>query len=60
VPTVSRLCVTPVKGLALQEPAEVELTEQGVAENRRFFLVDQAGSLFSAPKFGPLCQIVPT
>jgi uncharacterized protein YcbX len=59
VPTVSRLCVTPVKGLKLLEPDEVELTDQGVAENRRFFLVDQTGSLFSAPKFGPLCQIVP-
>jgi uncharacterized protein YcbX len=57
VPTVSRLCVTPVKGLALHEPGEVELTEQGVAENRRFFLVDAAGLLFSGIHYGPLCLV---
>jgi uncharacterized protein YcbX len=60
VATVSRLCVTPVKGLALQEPGEVELTEQGVAENRRFFLVDASGRLFSGIHHGPLCLVRPT
>jgi uncharacterized protein YcbX len=59
VATVSRLCVTPVKGLALQEPAEVELTEQGVADNRRFFLVDSSGLLFSGIHYGPLCLVQP-
>jgi uncharacterized protein YcbX len=57
VPTVSRLCVTPVKGLALQELSEVELTEQGVAGNRRFFVVGASGRLFSGIHHGPLCLV---
>jgi uncharacterized protein len=43
VRTVSRISVTPVKGFALLHPEEVELTERGVAANRRFFLVDAEG-----------------
>lgn len=38
--TVSRISVTPVKGFALLHPGEVEVTERGAVENRRFFLVD--------------------
>ncbi|PWU25119.1 MAG: hypothetical protein C5B48_02975 [Candidatus Rokuibacteriota bacterium] len=41
--TVSRIAITPVKGFALSHPSEVELTERGVIENRRFFLVDGDG-----------------
>jgi hypothetical protein len=59
VPTVSRLCVTPVKGLRLLEPDEVELTAGGVTENRRFFLVDETGALVSGLKHGPLCVVEP-
>jgi uncharacterized protein YcbX len=57
VPTVSRLCVTPVKGLRLLEPDEVELTASGAVENRRFFLVDERGALVSGLKHGPLCVV---
>jgi uncharacterized protein YcbX len=57
VRAVSRLCVTPVKGLALHEPPEVELTAEGVRENRRFYLVDRAGFLFSGVNHGPLCRV---
>ena len=57
MPTVSRLCVTPVKGLALHEPDEVHLSEHGVAENRRFFLVDSVGFLVSGIDHGPLCLV---
>jgi uncharacterized protein YcbX len=56
---VSRLSVTPVKGLALLHPDEVELTEGGVAENRRFYLVDRVGFLFSGIDHGPLCLVQP-
>jgi uncharacterized protein len=56
VPIVSRLCVTPVKGLQLLEPAEVELGAQGVADNRRFFLMDGA-RLYSGVHHGPLCLV---
>ena len=54
MPTVSRLCVTPVKGLALADRSEVLLTEAGVPENRRFFLVDEHGKKLSGTKDGPL------
>jgi uncharacterized protein YcbX len=43
VRTVSRISVTPVKGFALVHPEAVDLTERGVVENRRFFLVDGEG-----------------
>lgn len=59
VPTVSRLCVTPVKGLRLLDPSHVDLTVRGVVENRRFFLVDAAGRLFSGIDHGPLCLVEP-
>ncbi len=41
--TVARLSVTPVKGLALHHPDEVELTEHGVPGDREFYLVDRTG-----------------
>jgi uncharacterized protein YcbX len=37
---VARISVTPVKGFALLHPDEVELTQAGVVEDRRFLLVD--------------------
>ena len=41
--TVARISVTPVKGFALLHPDEVELTEDGVAGDRRFLLVNADG-----------------
>ena len=55
--TVSRLAVTPVKGLALSHPDEVEITPTGVAENRRFFLTDEHGKLWSGTRDGPLYRV---
>jgi uncharacterized protein YcbX len=40
---VARISVTPVKGFRLSHPEEVRLGREGVAENRRFFLVDSDG-----------------
>lgn len=40
---VTRISVTPVKGFRLAHPDEVHLGPDGVAENRRFFLVDADG-----------------
>ena len=57
--TLARLNVTPVKGLALHHPAQARITEAGLPENRRFYLVDEAGTLFSGSDFGPLVRIVP-
>ncbi len=55
--TVSRLSVTPVKGLALAHPDEVTVTPTGVPENRRFFLVDERGKLFSGLQHGALVRV---
>jgi hypothetical protein len=52
--------VTPVKALRLLHPAEADLTAAGIAADRRFFLVDEAGALFDATDHGGLQQIVPT
>ena len=43
MPTVARISVTPVRTFRLDHLDEVELTERGVVENRRFMLVDADG-----------------
>jgi uncharacterized protein YcbX len=40
---VARISLSPVKGFRLSHPEEVELGPDGVAENRRFFLVGAEG-----------------
>ena len=57
MPVVSRLSTTPVKGTALHSPDGVELTRDGVEENRRFHLVDERGRLFNGKHHGPLVRI---
>ena len=57
MPVVSRLSTTPVKGTALHSPATVELTWNGVEDNRRFHLVDGRGKLFNGKHHGPLVRI---
>jgi uncharacterized protein YcbX len=52
--TVTRISVTPVKGLALHHPDAVELTRSGVPGDRTFFLVDAAGHMVSATRLGAL------
>jgi uncharacterized protein YcbX len=54
---VSRLSVTPVKGLALHHPEEATLDEHGVEANRRFYLVREDGRLFSGLQHGPLVRV---
>ncbi len=55
--TISRICVTPVKGTALMHPGEVSLDERGIAQNRRFYLIDDYDDLFSGADMGTLVQI---
>lgn len=59
MPTVSKLAIAPVKGLALRHPIEVILGTHGVAENRRFYLIAADGRHRSGLAFGPLAAIVP-
>jgi uncharacterized protein YcbX len=59
VATVAWISVSPVKGLALHQLEECELTEAGVAGDRAFFLVDDDGRLVNSKGLGVLQQIVP-
>jgi len=58
VTTVARINVTPVKGLGLLHPDEVELTRRGVESNRRYYLI-QGWRLFNGKDHGPLVRIAP-
>jgi uncharacterized protein YcbX len=49
----------PVKGLAVRQLDECELTEAGITGDREFFLVDQNDRLVNAKGLGALQQIVP-
>lgn len=60
MPSVSWLWVAPVKGLALVSVDEVALGPSGVAENRRFYVVDEDGERYGALRDGRLMAIEPT
>ena len=45
MPTVARLNIAPVRSLGLESREEIELTEHGVAEDRRFYVIDDGGRL---------------
>jgi MOSC domain-containing protein len=49
----------PVKGLAVQQLDQCDLTEAGIAGDREFFLVDEHDRLVNAKGLGVLQQIVP-
>jgi uncharacterized protein len=55
--TVSRLSVTPVRGLALHHPDSIELGPHGVVDDRRFSLLTDDGRVFDGTKFGPLVRV---
>jgi uncharacterized protein YcbX len=57
MPSLARINVTPVKGTTLHHPERVELTQEGIPGNRRFYLIGDRGELFSGPAFGPLVRI---
>ncbi len=59
MPQVTRLSIAPVKGLALVHPDEVLVGPRGVAENRRFYLVDEDGRRYGQIRDGRLVQIRP-
>jgi uncharacterized protein YcbX len=59
MPTVSRISIAPVKGLALVHPDEVRLEDTGVASNRRFHVVDADGRRYNQLRNGELVRIKP-
>lgn len=57
--TVAGLAATPVKGLRLLAASELRLGPEGVAGNRRFYLVDDRGSMVNGKQLGCLSQVIP-
>jgi uncharacterized protein len=56
---VAWITIAPVKALALLARDEVELTPEGVPENRRFHLVDDRGRMVNGKRLGRLVQVRP-
>lgn len=57
--TVTQINVAPVKALGLVHPDEVLLERTGVAENRRFHVVDERGRRYNQIRNGRLVQVRP-
>jgi len=59
-PTVAVLQTTPVKGLRVVARDAIDLTETGVADDRRFYLVDERGRMVNGKQLGALHEVVAT
>lgn len=57
MPRVRRFSIAPVRSLGLEHPTEISVTRVGVAEDRRFFLADDANRLVDRLVVGELVQI---
>jgi uncharacterized protein YcbX len=57
MPEIAWLSIAPVKGLALADVDEVELGREGVAENRRFWIVDEQGRMYTQLRDGRLAKV---
>ena len=57
MPSVARFSIAPVRSLALEHPTEIDVTERGVAEDRRFYLTDEANRLVDRIVVGRLVQV---
>ena len=57
MPRVARLSIAPVRSLGLEHPAEIQLGETGVVEDRRFYLIDDAGRLVDQLTAGALVRV---
>jgi MOSC domain-containing protein len=56
---IVEIAYSPVKGLGLLYPTEVELTPLGVASNRRFFVVDDHVQMVNGKRLGALVRVTP-
>lgn len=57
MPRVARISIAPVRGLGLEHPDAVDLTEVGVVEDRRFYLIDDQGRHVDQLVSGALVQV---
>ena len=58
--TVAALQTTPIKGLRVVARDAIELTADGVADDRRFYLVDERGRMVNGKQLGGLHEVVAT
>jgi uncharacterized protein len=56
---IAEIAYSPVKGLGLLYPSEVELGPLGLARNRRFFLVDERLQMVNGKRLGTLVLVTP-
>ena len=57
MPSVARFSIAPVRSLGLEHPSEIDVTEHGVVEDRRFYLIDDGGRLIDRILVGRLVQV---
>jgi len=57
MPRVARFSIAPVRSLGLEHPTEIDVTELGVLEDRRFYLTDEANRLVDRIVVGRLVQV---
>lgn len=57
MPTAARFSIAPVRSLGLEHPRQIDLTEVGVVQDRRFYLVDDTGRLVDRLVVGELVQV---
>lgn len=57
MPSVARFSISPVRSMGLEHPDEIDVTELGVVEDRRFFLTDDTNRLVDRLIVGPLVRI---
>ncbi|HKG57454.1 MAG TPA: MOSC domain-containing protein [Candidatus Limnocylindrales bacterium] len=56
MPKVARFNVPHVKGLGLEHPESIDVTPNGVVEDRRFYLIDDTGRLIDGLVAGEVVQ----
>ena len=57
MPRVARFSIAPVRSLGLEHPTEIDVTELGVVEDRRFYLTDESNRLVDRIVVGRLVQV---
>ncbi len=55
--TIEEIHISPVKSLALSHPGTVDVSLQGITEDRRLFLTDDHGRLLTQRHFGNLVRV---
>jgi uncharacterized protein YcbX len=55
---VSRLSITPVKGMRLRSVQQIQLGLTGARGDRRFFVIDERDRMISGKQLGELCTIL--